>query len=465
MGSKMSVRGRIFFGMSIIAVIMIAVVSHTMYEVSHDLEGLKDIETTIDSFAATSSDNADIHDAQKHLQELHETMEIQQTTGVASLLLLIVGTVVISWWLGQSISVPVNKTLDGLKETSESLKGSAGQVAANSRSLAEGASSQASALEQTAASLEEISSMAKQNADNSFQASNLTADVKSVAEKGERAMQQMSEAIRNISASSIETEAILKTIDDIAFQTNLLALNAAVEAARAGDAGKGFAVVAEEVRSLAQRSAGAAKDTAEKIKRAKELASVGVQVSNDVASYLQEINTKVVKAADIVREIAAASGEQSTGINELNASVTHLDRVTQMNAAAAEEGSAASEELQHQSHAVEEFVKNLEAVVSGSAQPHRKKANAHSSHQASSSRPVTSKGNTPQKSATKLPKVALRSISNAAKKTIETCKVEAGTTPSPRIDNKKQPLPHAPATTRTKAEQIIPLDDDDFGDF
>ena len=176
-------------------------------------------------------------------------------------------------------------------------------------------------------------------------------------------MNQIDASIAAIKKASDETAEIIKTIDDIAFQTNLLALNAAVEAARAGEAGKGFAVVAEEVRNLAQRSAQAAKVTAEKIKNSQDLADRGVKVSHDVATLLEAIRTNAVQAAGLVREISTASQEQSTGMSQMNQAMIELDKVTQINAAGAEEFSATGSELTAQGSALANLVSDLQKVI------------------------------------------------------------------------------------------------------
>ncbi len=208
--------------------------------------------------------------------------------------------------------------------------------------LADGASTQASAIEEISASLEEMTSMTHQNADNSSEARSLAANAQESAKTGQETMTDMQEAISAIKNSSDETAAIVKTIEEIAFQTNLLALNAAVEAARAGDAGKGFAVVAEEVRSLAQRSAEAAKDTARLIAGAVKNADSGVTISSRVGELLTEIFDGSTKVNDLVAEIAAASKEQADGVSQINGAVDQMNKVTQENAANSEESSASA---------------------------------------------------------------------------------------------------------------------------
>ncbi len=182
-------------------------------------------------------------------------------------------------------------------------------------------------------------------------------------------MERMSAAIDDIQKSSEETSKIVKTIDEIAFQTNLLALNAAVEAARAGDAGKGFAVVAEEVRNLAQRSAEAAKNTADMIQEAVKNSEGGVAISQEVTEGFQEITDGIAKVNSLVAEIAAASNEQAQGIEQINTAVAQTDQVTQQNAANAEESASAAEEISAQSDELRSMVDRftLSNTVSGAA--------------------------------------------------------------------------------------------------
>ncbi len=277
--------------------------------------------------------------------------------------------------LGVTISVLVvrriNRLLGNVTESlgagSDQVAAAATQVSAASQSLAEGSSEQAATIEEISSSLEEVTSMTRYNAVNASSAKEAANQARSSAELGAEKMQEMQGAMEAVSRSSSDISKIIKTIDEIAFQTNILALNAAVEAARAGEAGAGFAVVAEEVRSLAQRSAQAAKETATKISEATARSELGVGLSRNVATVLQDILGKARDVDRLVSEVAAASQEQSTGLGQLAEAVCQLDKVTQSNAANAEETAAAAEELNAQSSELQHEAMGLAGLVGRSS--------------------------------------------------------------------------------------------------
>jgi methyl-accepting chemotaxis protein len=275
------------------------------------------------------------------------------------------GILTVGLLVANSIAKPIARIIQGLTAGARETADAAGKVASASQSLAEGAGTQASSLEETSSSVDEMNSMTRQNATNAGQAQSLAEEASSNAGKGTEAMGQMSKAIDDIKASADETAKIVKTIDEIAFQTNLLALNAAVEAARAGEAGKGFAVVAEEVRNLAQRSAEAARNTAELIEGSVRNADAGVEITNRVGSSLTEIAEGNRKLNDLIQEIASASNEQAQGIEQISSAVAEVDSVTQSNAANAEQSAAASQQLSAQAEQLKSMVQQLQRVVGG----------------------------------------------------------------------------------------------------
>ncbi len=230
------------------------------------------------------------------------------------------------------------------------------EISAGNTDLSSRTEQQAASLEETAASMEELASTVKQNADNARQANQLAASASDVAERGGSAVSEVVSTMQGISASSRKISEIVSVIDGIAFQTNILALNAAVEAARAGEQGKGFAVVAGEVRSLAQRSAQAAKEIKGLIEDSVTKVGAGSQQVERAGSTMQEIVASVKRVTDIMGEISAASEEQSSGIDQVNRAVSQMDEVTQQNAALVEEAAAAAGSLQEQAERLAEAV-------------------------------------------------------------------------------------------------------------
>jgi methyl-accepting chemotaxis protein len=252
------------------------------------------------------------------------------------------------------------ETLEGLllevSGAAHRVSAAAQQLTSASHQLSSGSQEQASSLEETAASLEEITGTVKQNADNAKQANQLAMGSRDVAERGGQVVDTAVAAMSEINKSSKKIADIITTIDEIAFQTNLLALNAAVEAARAGEQGRGFAVVAAEVRNLAQRSATAAKEIKALIQDSVGKVESGSELVNKSGQTLQEIVTSVKRVTDIIGEIAAASQEQSTGIDQVNRAVTQMDQVVQSTAAQTEELSSTAQSLTAQARQLQALV-------------------------------------------------------------------------------------------------------------
>lgn len=282
---------------------------------------------------------------------------------IAALALLSVGLV---QWLSFRISRNLGNISGSLSRMAEEIFGKANGFSSTSNQLADGASQQAASLEETSASLEEMAGMTRRNAESAQNAKVIAGKTRSAVENGAAGMKRMTAAMSGIKSSSAEISKIIKTIDEIAFQTNILALNAAVEAARAGEAGAGFAVVAEEVRALAQRSATAARETADKIEIALHKSNEGASTSVEVEGMLTQIVQQVREMDTLVAEIATASGEQSQGIEQVTKAMAEMDRVTQSNAAGAEESASAAHELSSQSTELRLAVDQLNAFTGAS---------------------------------------------------------------------------------------------------
>jgi len=253
--------------------------------------------------------------------------------------------------LRESINGTMTKLRDlvaSILQATDSITGASSEIAKGNADLSQRTEEQASSLEETASTIEELTGTVKQNADNAAQANQLAQDAREQAEKGGNVVRDAVTAMGEINASSKKISDIIGVIDEIAFQTNLLALNAAVEAARAGEQGRGFAVVAAEVRSLAQRSADAAKEIKSLINDSVTKVQDGSKLVDESGETLDQIVTAVGKVSDIISEIAAASAEQSSGIDQVNKAVSQLDEVTQQNASLVEEAAAASKTLDEQ---------------------------------------------------------------------------------------------------------------------
>ncbi len=251
------------------------------------------------------------------------------------------------------------RTVSVVRRGTETINVASGEIASGNADLSSRTESQAGSLEETASSMEELTSTVRQNADNARQANQLVLSASEVAIKGGNVVGQVVHTMGSINESSKKIVDIISVIDGIAFQTNILALNAAVEAARAGEQGRGFAVVAAEVRSLAQRSAAAAKEIKTLIGDSVSKVDTGSKLVDEAGVTMEEIVNSVKRVADIMSEITAASQEQSSGIEQINQAISQMDEITQQNAALVEEAAAAAQSMQDQavelSHAVSIF--------------------------------------------------------------------------------------------------------------
>ena len=264
----------------------------------------------------------------------------------------------VSFLIIRGINRTLREVVGMLDSGAEQVNAAAAHGSSAGQALARGSSEQAASLEETSAAIEEIASMTTHNSEHAGQAKQLANQTRTAAETGAADMAEMTRAMDALKVSS-------DNIAKIAFQTNILALNAAVEAARAGEAGAGFAIVAEEVRNLAQRSAQAAKETAERIEDSIHKSQQGVAYSGKVAASLQEIVDKARKVDDIVGEISSSSNEQNHGITQIRTAMNQIDTVTQSIAANAEESAAAGEELSAQAFTLRDSVSRLSLLVEG----------------------------------------------------------------------------------------------------
>ena len=331
----------------------------------------------------------------------------------------------------------LNRTIDSMNEILSQVSVAVDQVDTGSRqvsdasqSLSQSSTESASSIEEISATMQQINSQTRQNAENATQANKLSGDARNSAEEGNNKMRDMKKAMAEINEASASVAKIIKAIDEIAFQTNLLALNAAVEAARAGKHGKGFTVVAEEVRNLAQRSAKAAKETAEMIEGSIKKAENGAKIAEDTAKSLEIIVSGSAKVTDLIGEIAAAAREQEKAVTQVNQGLSQIDQVTQQNTATAEEAAAASEELSSQAADLKGMLAKFSLKKSAST------VNAYVSKQ--------------------LPAASNRTIiKQAAHKPEKSKQVKASTPPAAPVRRNEKIDPN----------DIISLDDSEFGKF
>jgi methyl-accepting chemotaxis protein len=337
-------------------------------------------------------------DYNKRIADLtaQESIAVTNNTSILvnlSIIVMLSACMAIAYVIVRSLNRVLTNVADTLSEGANQIVAASGQLGAASQSLAQNANEQAASLEQTSAALEQIGSMTKRNSESAVAAQGLASETRGAAETCserteemqvsmkaiQKASTEMAVAIHGITTSSHSISKIISTIDEIAFQTNILALNAAVEAARAGEAGMGFAVVAEEVRSLAKRSADAAKETERLIETAVTQSQLGVEVNSRVTARIAEVVQKgngvrdslahiVAKAREVdsvVGQITEASKEQNSGLEQINRAINLMNQVTQANAAGSEQTASASEELTAQSVELRSGVDLLVKLVKG----------------------------------------------------------------------------------------------------
>ena len=289
----------------------------------------------------------------------------------------------------------VAQVVGEVRQAADQVATAAGEISQGNDDLSQRTSDQASSLEETSASMEEMTSIVKQNADNSKQANQLAIAAREVAEKGGKITADAVQAMDGINKSSKKIADIINVIDEIAFQTNLLALNAAVEAARAGEQGRGFAVVATEVRNLAQRSAGAAKEIKQLINESVQKVGDGSELVNQSGKTLDEIVGSVKRVTDIISEISAASQEQSSGIDQVNKAIMQMDQTTQQNAALVEQAASSAQSMQQQAASLQREVDFFKTSDSGDTEAPPSRRNDATSSPSKAATPAAKKSSAP----------------------------------------------------------------------
>lgn len=322
-------------------------------EAFEHLEGaMEKISETIEADAATTT--------QKSLTQASFFINLMIAISVIGAFF----AVATSWLIGRSLNNSLSTVVGRLDHNSQTSINTAEEYARASEILAQRTTEQATSLTQTAAQLGDVATAARSNATTAGEVSDLSTNLEQITDAGFLAMKELRSAIRNMEVSAKETSHTIRLIDEIAFQTNLLALNAAVEAARAGDAGRGFAVVAEEVRSLAQRSATAARETTERIVKSQEIVERGANMSEQAETLFARMKSSLDEVVVYIKAINERCNSQSRDIGQIQSALREVDNVVQLNAASAEEFAASSDQLRQQSKELAGVVGDITSIIS-----------------------------------------------------------------------------------------------------